>query len=91
MPRASLSTQDPAVIDLETVTTALLELCKAESLDLVALGKTVEQRVRSANNVVEASGRSSARFEAASRALDLTTPKSSLNLFLDSLDSEDAL
>ena len=84
MPRASLSTQHPAVVDLKSAAGSLLKHCETGTLDLVELGKALEQVVREAHNVVQASGRTSRRFEAAEHALDLKTPKSALDEFIDS-------
>ena len=82
MPRASLSTEHPAVIELKSTARSLVELCEDERLDLVKLGKALELIVQHANVVVQASGRTSIRFRAAEHALDLNTPKSQLDQFL---------
>ena len=91
MPRASLSTKQPAVVDLKSTARSLVELCEDEALDLVKLGKTLEQLVQHANAVVQASGRTSIRFQAAEHALDLRTPKSQLDQFLSPATDEDSL
>ena len=89
MPRASLSTEHPAVIDLKSTARSLVELCEDEALDLVKLGKALELIVQQAHGVVQASGRTSIRFRAAEHALDLATPKSELDQFLNSATAED--
>ena len=68
MPRASLSTNHPAVVDLKSTASSLGELCEDEALDLVELGKALELLVQHANAVVQASGRTSIRFQAAEHA-----------------------
>ena len=62
MPRASLSTNHPAVVDLKSTASSLGELCEDEALDLVKLGKALELIVQHANAVVRASGRTSIRL-----------------------------
>ena len=89
MPRASLSTEHPAVIELKSTARSLVELCEDERLDLVKLGKALERIVQHANVVVQASGRTSIRFRAAEHALDVGTPKSQLDHFLRTETEED--
>ena len=89
MPRASLSTEHPAVSDLKSTARSLVDLCEDEALDLVKLGKALELLVQHANVVVEASGRTSIRFKAAGHALDLGTPKSQLDQFLSAETDKD--
>ena len=89
MPRASLSSKHPAVVDLKSSARSLVDLCEDEALDLVKLGKALELIVQRANGVVQASGRTSSRFQAAKYALDLGTPKSQLDQFLSQETGED--
>ena len=91
MPRASLSTKHPAVVDLKSTARSLGELCEDEALDLVKLGKALELLVQHANAVVQASGRTSIRFQAAEHALDLRTTKSQLDQFLSTATDKDSL
>lgn len=63
--------------------TAMDQALSAEPIDLMGLAKHYAALSIAMVDVARAAGQTSVRFEAVRRALDLRTPKSALQRFLD--------
>lgn len=74
---------DDRFAEVRRVLSHLLHLTSAPQVDLLALGKSYAELSRALLTVVQNLGKTSMRFEAAVKALDLRTPKSALQQFLN--------
>ena len=90
MPRASLPKSHEAIRSLAESHRSLGAVIHAEPVDLVELGKGLEDLVQALHQTIKASGRTSVRLEAAELALDLKTTKSSLIAFIESASHQES-
>ena len=74
--------------ELRELLEELLEILKAPRLDMIRFGKAYAAVARGVRDAVSSEGRTSMRFEAVVRALDLRTKKSVLQKFLDDSDPD---
>jgi hypothetical protein len=82
MPRLEADTQGDAWDHLRAALSRLDAIAASPRADLVALGKAYAALAEAMREVALAAGQSSARFDAAARALDLRTPKSAIEAFV---------
>ena len=74
---------DPAAFaDVRAALERMRDLSSAEPVDLLAMGKAYAALSRAMCEATRASGQSSVRFDAAAKALELTTKKSDLAAFV---------
>ncbi len=76
-------TRGPAFDALRAAHARMGALLEAPSVNLVELAKAFSAIASAMVEVSRASGRTSQRFDAVARALDLRTPKSALRAFLE--------
>lgn len=69
--------------DLRGELALLTKMVEQPQVDLIELGKAYARLANSVLKVSQAHHLSSLRFEAATKALDLTTPKSELQAFME--------
>lgn len=81
-PRFVVRPDGEAWVALRRAVAELAELVGREEVDMNALGHTLSACVTSARAAFEQASLPSLRLEAASRALDLKTPKSALEAFI---------
>jgi len=82
VPGPYVSTSHSSVEALRLKLESIRQLTLDHNLELVSLGHEMEELIRIALQITEASGRTSMRYSAAVRALTLTTPKSEILAFL---------
>lgn len=83
MAKHSIDATAPSVQSLRRAVHGLSELMGSPSVDLLALGKGYRAVALAMCAVAKESGLGSVRFDAAAKALDLTTRKSTLVRFVE--------
>lgn len=83
MGRYDVGTDTARFEELRQAIEALRALTEAPSVNLVELGKAYQRLARTLEAAATEQGPSSMRFAAVVKALDLTTPKSTIEAFLE--------
>ena len=74
----------PEWLALQSHVHELASLLGTSTIDTLAVAKAFARVAKSLHAATAASGESSLRFDAVVKALDLTTPKSALKMFVNS-------